>query len=103
MTKLERLHYDRLARLGCIVCRRLGYFETPAEIHHVKIGITGVAKKSHYLQAIPLCPEHHRLGPYGVAYHAGPEAWERNYGTQAELLARATELLDAPHHHQRDV
>jgi hypothetical protein len=33
-----------------------------------------------------LCPPHHRIGGHGVAYHAGPETWEENFGTERELL-----------------
>ena len=38
--------------------------------------------------AIPLCPDHHRLGGHGVALHAGQETFEQNFGREAELLAK---------------
>jgi hypothetical protein len=40
------------------------------------------------MDVIPLCALHHRLGSWGIAYHAGPEEFERRYGTEADLLAQ---------------
>lgn len=92
MTAAERSHYDRLTRLGCIACRNMGYQDSPAEIHHTKIGITGAGRKSDYRNAIPLCPAHHRLGK--LAYHASPKTWEAYHGTQAVLLEQVNRLLE---------
>ena len=33
----EKKHLDLLSQLGCVVCAKLGYGETPAEIHHLRI------------------------------------------------------------------
>lgn len=74
-----------VADLGCVVCRNLGYGPTPAELHHPRF-LAGAGQKSSDLDVLPLCPNHHRLGGYGVAYHAGPEEWERRYGTEEQLL-----------------
>jgi len=76
-----------LASLGCIIC------SMPAEIHHLTGA--GMALKNPDERAIPLCPRHHRLGGYGVAVHAGVKTWERNYGTQEELLAKIVQLKKA--------
>ena len=92
MTKAERSHYDRLVRIGCIACRNQGIHDSPAEIHHTKIGITGAGKKSGWINAIPLCPPHHRLGK--LAYHVSPKSWEAFHGTQAELLEQVKGLLN---------
>lgn len=84
MTKAERAHLSRLADMGCILCRRLGYPGTPAEIHHVRTG-TGAGRRASHFDAIPLCPEHHRgnTGLHGM----GRKAFERNYDvTEIELL-----------------
>jgi len=80
----------RLAELGCIVCANLGYPDSPAEVHHLKIGV-GIAQKSEKM--IPLCPPHHRTGGYGVAFHVGKEAFEENYGTEMELWKQCQILL----------
>jgi len=84
-TAAEREHMGVVAGLFCVVCRNLRLGESPAEVHHVRY-LAGGGQRSGNLDTIPLCPSHHRLGGYGVAIHAGQETWERNFGTEAELL-----------------
>jgi len=91
MTAKERLHLARVA------CRNMGYGATPAEIHHIRTG-QGLKRASHF-ETIPLCHTHHRTGGYGVAFHAGKEAFEANYGTEFELLQQATEVIDENYGH----
>lgn len=80
---------DRLAELGCIVCRRQWGIYTPAEIHHLKgHRWSGMGKRASDEHAIPLCPIHHRHGGGGeVGYHQSPKDFTERYGTQEELLA----------------
>lgn len=93
MIKAEKERYEKLSYLGCIACRVLGYGYTPTEIHHIRFG-QGVGKRAGFDQSIPLCPHHHRLGGYGVAYHAGKSAFERAIGkTEVELLELTNQLL----------
>lgn len=91
-TKAEQQHLDRVAALGCIVCRNLGLGETPAEIHHCSSG-TGLSVRADHYHIIPLCPFHHRHGGYAAAIHAGRRTWEKNYGTEAQLLAQVKREL----------
>ena len=84
-TAAQREHMGVVAGLYCIVCRNLRLGESPAEVHHVRY-LAGGGQRSGNMDTIPLCPRHHRIGGYGVAYHAGPEEFERRYGTEAELL-----------------
>jgi hypothetical protein len=84
MTKAERAYFNKVVELGCIVCRM------PAEIHHLRTG-AGMGMKSK--DVIPLCSNHHRNGGYGVAYHAGRLQFEKNFGTELELLERVHKLL----------
>lgn len=84
-TKAEREHMGVVAGLYCIVCRNLHLGESPAEVHHVRY-LAGGGQRSGNLDTIPLCPRHHRIGGYGVAFHAGAEIWQQKYGTEAELL-----------------
>lgn len=84
-TKAEREHMGIVAGLCCIVCRNLGYGDSPAEVHHVRY-LAGGGQRSSNMDTIPLCPNHHRLGGYGVAFHAGPEVWQQRYGDEADLL-----------------
>lgn len=83
---------NALAQLGCIVCRNLGYHDSPAEIHHLREGV-GMSQRSPDERAIPLCPIHHRLGGYGVAYHAGKKGFIDRFGTEEELLKQTHDLL----------
>lgn len=92
MTRTEREHMSSVAALGCIVCRNLGYGPTPAEIHHPRMN-NGVGQRSSHFDTIPLCHPHHRTGGFGVALHAGQRTWERNFGTEAELLEQVRGLI----------
>lgn len=63
MSKSKSLWFQRIATVGCVVCRRLG---TPTlgariELHHIA---EGSGLRSDYA-AVPLCSEHHR-GNSGV-------------------------------------
>ena len=89
-TKTEREYYQRVVELGCLLCGR------PAEIHHVKslrYG-TGIGLRADNRLVIPLCPDHHRNGGYGVAIHAGIKGWEKeNNTTEEKLLKKTCKLL----------
>ena len=89
-TVAQKRHFGKLADFGCILCFRLGYSGTPAEIHHIRRG----GKRSS-APVIPLCPEHHR-GDSGV-HGLGRRAFERTYGTtEDELLELAWRIIDRP-------
>jgi hypothetical protein len=80
-------YYDKVADLGCILCRKLGYDGTPCEIHHIRR-----AGRRSDAPVIGLCPSHHR-GDIGV-HGMGRKAFERHYQTTEEkLLAWTEELL----------
>lgn len=91
MKKAEREHLNKVADLGCIVCRNLGYYGTPAEIHHIGNGT--MSKRASNYEVIPLCYIHHRTGNNGVAVHSGRKAFEANFGTEKELLKQTQGLL----------
>ena len=55
MNKAEKEHLSKVASVGCIVCRNLGFGESPAEIHHVRTG-QGMGQRASNYKAIPLCP-----------------------------------------------
>ncbi|MHB0806028.1 Ref family recombination enhancement nuclease [Stutzerimonas nitrititolerans] len=92
MTKAESTHLSRVAALGCIVCRNLGYGESPAACHHIRAG-QGMSQRASHFEVIPLCGAHHQTGGHGVAIHAGQKTWEAKYGTELELLAQVRRLL----------
>lgn len=62
---LERYYMGLVARLGCVVCTRLGHGHVPAQVHHVA-EVSGV--RSHFSVA-PLCPEHHDDQRAGTGFH----------------------------------
>lgn len=93
-TKAERERMDVVAASFCIVCRNEGLGDSPAELHHPRF-LAGGGQRASHLDVIALCPMHHRLGGYGVAFHAGPVAWEKKYGTEAELLEQTRRELEA--------
>ena len=85
-TAEERRHMALVASLGCIACRQ----ESPlslaaAELHHVR-SRAGAGQRAKHDEVIPLCPDHHRTGGYGIAFHAGPKIWQETYGTEEQLL-----------------
>ena len=89
MTKAEKEHYGKVARLGCILCKSvLGYDDTPCEIHHIR----RYGGKRSLAPIIGLCPEHHR-GDTGI--HSLGKQFETRYGVDEQaLLERTWELLN---------
>lgn len=87
MTKAQKEHYDKVARLGCILCRHLELGETPPHLHHIRR-----AGKRDNAPVVPLCPSHH-TGDAGI-HGLGRKAFEKKYGlTEEDLLAYTLELL----------
>ncbi len=85
-TKAEKTYYAKVVDLGCLIC------EMPAEIHHITTarGFGGRASNDNVL---PLCPFHHRLGNIGQAVHSGVKTWEKNFGSQLDLVEKVKSLL----------
>lgn len=88
--------YDRRKRqlyeVGCVVCRNHLDVWVEPEPHHLR-SRGAMGKKAADHETIPLCHAHHRTGGYGVAYHAGPYAFEQRYGTEEELLEQTNMLI----------
>lgn len=92
MNKADKIRLSRVAELGCIVCRNLGYPCAPAEIHHLRAG-QGKGQRSDHSKGIPLCAHHHRAGGFGEAFHAGKKTWQDKFGTEQELLDQVNAML----------
>ena len=92
MNKADSTYMGIVAALGCIVCRNNGFPDSPAECHHIGNGTMG--KRSSNSEVIPLCFIHHRAGGNGVAVHSGRKSFEKNFGTEQELLLQTLELLN---------
>ena len=87
MKKDEREHLAKVASLGCVIC---GLRQT--EVHHLRSGM-GMGQRSSHFRTIPLCSKCHRTGGFGVAYHAGPREFQRNFGTEEELLKKVLDKI----------
>ena len=90
MNKDEKKYLNKVASVGCILCRAaFGVKDSPAEIHHIR----RFGGKRSTSPVIPLCPEHHR-GNSGV-HGLGAKGFEAKWGTSQEaLLAQLHELLN---------
>lgn len=91
MTKAEQRHLSKVAALGCIACRKIGYYDTPAEIHHIRTGMGMGQRNSHYM-TIPLCAQHHRHG--ADAIHRSKHNFELLFGTELDLLNEVNDLIE---------
>jgi len=79
-----------------MVCRRMGYEGTPAEIHHPRRG-TGLGQRASHYDAVPLCPEHHRgnTGIHGLGTKGFPKKWGFD---ESDLLDDVKMLLGNDYH-----
>ena len=90
MNKEQRKHYDKIARLGCILCQHLGYGPTPCEIHHIR----RFGGKRSNAPAIPLCAWHHRLDSRTSVHGLGHKGFTKYWGlSEEDLLERLNDLL----------
>lgn len=89
-TRAEKHHLAKVAASGCIACRKLGYEDTPAEIHHIRDGM-GLSVRSTHYETIPLCPGHHRHADNSI--HRSKARFESEFGTERELLAEVLNEL----------
>jgi len=89
MNKAQRQHYDKIARLGCSLCRFVLKIEdTPTEIHHIRR-----AGRRVDADVIGLCPIHHRGSSTGI-HGLGRKGFEELYQTtEEELLELTLEIL----------
>ena len=90
-TKAEKRYMNRVAELGCVVCRMLGYGPTPAQLHHVREG-QGMAQRAQNWLVVPLCPEHHQ-GKSGV--HGDRSAMRQLKVDELDLLSQTIQDLNA--------
>ena len=87
-TKDEKNHMRAVADLGCIICDKMGFPGSPAELHHI-VSNTGMGKKASNYEVIPLCPNHHRNSQ--ESYHYSPKDFTDKWGRQEDLLEQTLE------------
>lgn len=93
-TKAEKQHLSKVASIGCIACNQLGFFGSPAEIHHCREG-QGRGQRASNFDVIPLCPAHHRGTdhPRTASIHMDKRNFIAQFGTELELLERTRQEL----------
>lgn len=91
-TKKEKQHMDKVARLGCIICRKEGNPLVAAELHHIR-EMTGMGRRASHLEVIPLCPRHHRIGK--ESFHYSSRNFSKKWGSQRDLLNETLQLLES--------
>ena len=96
MSKAGKQWMADVASLGCVACRNHGYGETPAEVHHIRDGV-GRGQRADDTETIPLCPPHHRgtAHPIVPSIHRDKRRFEREFGTERELLAQTVREVEA--------
>ncbi len=90
-TAEEKRWMARVAEMGCIVCKKQGYF-TPCEIHH----LDGKTKEGAHFKTIGLCFHHHRAGVDNellTSRHPYKARFEKRYGNESELLNQTSTLV----------
>ncbi len=90
-TKAEKRHMDRVARMGCMLCRVLGHHDVPATLHHIREG-QGMSQRAGNFLVIPLCPSCHQ-GPGGI--HGDRSLFKVARVGELDLLAMVIERLAA--------
>ena len=81
----DKKHLAEIALMSCVVCDKIKEkSKTRLEVHHSMR--KGLGLKASDLLTLPLCSFHHRTGNAGEAIHQGRNLWEKEFGTQEELL-----------------
>jgi hypothetical protein len=89
--KADKEHMNRVASIGCILCKHLDLGETPAQLHHIREG-QGMSQRASNFLVVPLCPEHHQ-GNSGV-HGLGERGFYTRYKlSELDLLAMTLEAL----------
>jgi hypothetical protein len=92
---------DKVADLGCIVCRLHYGVHSPATIHHCG----GKTKPNAHFRVLPLCGAHHQVAcpvgswatRHGPGRNAGKVQFEAAYGTEKKLMVKVSQLIDDAH------
>lgn len=83
MTPIER-RFQYIYQIGCICCRKLGYYRQ-CQIHHLNLGGMAGQKRRGDLFTIGLCPWHH-VGEYPNGYTEA--AMDMRFGPSLKLHSK---------------
>jgi len=83
----------RVAKVPCVLCKRMGLGDSPAQVHHLKFGQGASDRASDFL-TIAVCERHHKV-EYPESVHALKEKGLRlRYNcSELDLLADTLEAL----------
>ena len=87
MTKNDKIRNNKIAELGCSLCRHQGNEGTPAELHHIRRTMP-----RNQSPIIPLCTFHHRGTSAGI-HGVGRKSWEKQHQITEEQLLEQTKAL----------
>ena len=87
MTKREKAYPDRVASLGCVVCRNQGYGDTPAQIHHIRAG-QGMSQRASNHLVILSAHRTTQTAAKAWQYMPASRRLEAIYGSELDLLAQ---------------
>ena len=98
------LRFQRIYQLGCLACRRMGYFSA-CQVHHLNLGEHAGQRRLGDEHTIGLCPWHHVGEPIraftlaecrdllGPSMKHEPRRFREFFGSDAALLAWQNELI----------
>lgn len=105
MNKLARdRRFGRIREIGCLCCRRRGWFSLP-DVHHQNLGEHAGQLRLGDDHTIGICPWHHRgmpLAPFneaqcrrilGPSLQAEPVEFREVFGSDEYLLTWQNELI----------
>lgn len=104
-TKAQRMRFDSIREIGCIVARRKGLGFVPCEVHHLTVGGHHGQKRRGHDATIGLNSWSHRGVPlpgwnaahcervFGPSYAREPRRFREEIGDDETLLAFQNELL----------
>lgn len=102
--KARALRFLRLKELGCICCRKLGWYCAP-EIHHLNLDGKAGQKRRGDEYTIPLCRWHHQgvvfvawsltemRNKFGPSLKLASRAFRARFGTDDQLLNEVNRLI----------
>jgi hypothetical protein len=90
-TQAEKAHMDRVAELGCILCKHLNAPQlSKTDLHHLREG-QGMAQRASNWLVVPLCHDSCHQGPLGI--HGNKTLLRIAKADEMDLLAWTLEAL----------
>lgn len=107
MKPVDRLsRFNRIYELGCLACRRRGWFAQPCQVHHLNLDQHAGQRRLGDDHTIGLCEWHHQGYPkegrseewtrlyLGPSMKHEPVKFREEFGSDLELLAEQNRLIE---------